>query len=101
MNFTKKQGIVITGFTGLLACPWDAFHEDVEKRLGRPVFTHEFAEKPMWEEVKEAYKEDFLAMCQGTDHLINLAYHVSAYIRENDQWNAQRGLDDIIKELEE
>lgn len=101
MNFTKKQGLVITGYTGLLACPWDAFHEDVEKRLGRPVFTHEFAEKPMWEEIKEAYKEDFLAMCKGNAEIINTAYHVSTCIREYNHWSAQVALDDIIKELEE
>lgn len=25
-----------------LCCPFDVFHESVEKSLGRPVFTHEF-----------------------------------------------------------
>lgn len=29
-------------FTTELACPFDVFHEAVEKSLGRPVFTHEF-----------------------------------------------------------
>ena len=29
-------------FTAELACPFEVFHEAVEKSLGRPVFTHEF-----------------------------------------------------------
>lgn len=29
-------------FTKELSCPFDVFHEAVEKSLGRPVFTHEF-----------------------------------------------------------
>jgi hypothetical protein len=29
-------------FTVELMCPFDIFHEAVEKSLGRPVFTHEF-----------------------------------------------------------
>jgi hypothetical protein len=29
-------------FTAELMCPFDVFHEAVEKSLGRPVFTHEF-----------------------------------------------------------
>jgi hypothetical protein len=29
-------------FTTELCCPFDVFHEAVEKSLGRPVFTHEF-----------------------------------------------------------
>jgi hypothetical protein len=29
-------------FTTELSCPFDVFHEAVEKSLGRPVFTHEF-----------------------------------------------------------
>ena len=30
-------------FTTELSCPFDVFHEAVEKSLNRPVFTHEFA----------------------------------------------------------
>lgn len=29
-------------FTTELCCPFDVFHEAVEKSLGRPVYTHEF-----------------------------------------------------------
>ena len=61
-KLTKEQAIVITGFTGKLACKFADFHEDVVKRLGRPVFTHEFGDADFALELNELYREDFLAM---------------------------------------
>ena len=61
-KFTKEQAIVITGFTGKLACKFADFHEDVERRLGRPVFTHQFGDKDFSNKIEELYRADFLAM---------------------------------------
>jgi len=62
MKFTKEQALVITGFTGYMAVEsFSDFHEDVEKRLGHPVFTHQFPS--LREKIKEAYADDFLGMC--------------------------------------
>lgn len=64
--FTKEQAVVITGFTGVMACKcFSDFHSDVEKRLGRPVFTHEFGSKEFSREIKDLYAGDFLAMILG------------------------------------
>ena len=59
---TKEQGLVITGFTGITAVDFGEFQLDVKKRLGRPVFTHELADKELWKEIKELYRADFLNM---------------------------------------
>ncbi len=32
-------------------------------KLSRPVFTHEFADKDVIEEIKERVRDDFLALC--------------------------------------
>jgi hypothetical protein len=61
-KLTKEQAIVITGFTGFMACSFSDFHEDVEKLLGRPVYTHEFGDKEFSKLIKELYKTDFMAM---------------------------------------
>jgi len=61
-TLTKEQAIVITGFTGKLACKFSDFHGDVERRLGRPVFTHEFGNQKFAEEIEELYRQDFLEM---------------------------------------
>lgn len=59
-KLTKEQAIVITGFTGVLCCEFSDFHADVEKRMGTPVWTHEFASNR--DAVKELYRTDFMAM---------------------------------------
>lgn len=60
MTLTLEQAIIVTGYTGFLACPFSIFHSDVERRLGRPFFTHEFAASA--ELLRELYREDFLAL---------------------------------------
>ena len=62
-ELTKEQAIIVSGFTGYAACAFGHLHEDVEKRLGRPVWTHEFANKEFAEEVRDVYRHDFLEMC--------------------------------------
>ena len=44
-------------------CRFADFHEDVEKRLQRPVLTHEFVNEDFMQFVKEVYREDFLDIC--------------------------------------
>jgi hypothetical protein len=61
-KLTKEQAIVITGYTGITACNFGDFHGDVERRLGHPVFTHEFAMQSMRDKLQEMYREDFLSM---------------------------------------
>lgn len=64
-KLTKEQAVVITGFTGIMSCNFSDFHADVERRMGRPVFTHEFAFNA--DEVKELYREDFLDMIDAPE----------------------------------
>ena len=62
-QLTKEQAIIITGYTGIIAGNFADFHEDVEKRLQRPVLTHEFVNDDFMKQVKELYREDFLDIC--------------------------------------
>lgn len=60
------QAVVISAYTGIACCNFAHIHAEVEKRLSRPVLTHEFAIKSFWEgEIKPAFKDDFLALCHG------------------------------------
>lgn len=62
-SLTKEQAIVITGFTGFSVCHVGVFLEDLEKRIGYPVLTHQLADKDFMDEVKELYREDFVKLC--------------------------------------
>lgn len=62
-RLTPYQALIITGYTGILACDFELFHADVQQRLGRAIYTHELGSERMNEDIKEAYKSDFLALC--------------------------------------
>lgn len=62
VEMTEFQKIVLTGFTGILCCKFDKFHEDVEKRIGHGVFTHQFGDEEFAEKAKELYRDDFMSI---------------------------------------
>ncbi len=63
---TFEQAIVVSGYTGFLACNFEHLHADLEKRMGRPVFTHEIP--ALEEEMKALYRDDFFAICRPWMH---------------------------------
>jgi len=61
-QLTKEQAIILTGFTGIMMLNFGEFHEAVEKRLGHPVFTHQFGSQDFMDMLKELYREDFIKL---------------------------------------
>ena len=59
-TLTPEQAVVVSAFTGYHIGDFGLMHEAVEKKLGRPVFTHEFP--TIREEIREAFRDDFIAM---------------------------------------
>jgi hypothetical protein len=64
-RLTAEQGIIISAYTGFLCCDFSDMHAAIEKKLGRPVFTHELGGHAMADQIKEAFKDDFLSICAG------------------------------------
>jgi len=60
---TKEQAAIIGVYTGFSCGPFSDVHEKFEKLLGRPVWTHEMADKEIWNLAKEKVKDEFLALC--------------------------------------
>jgi hypothetical protein len=57
---TKREGCVLTAYTGVMLCNNFAdFHGYAEKLLGRPIFTHEFANDKVVEELRKASEKEF------------------------------------------
>lgn len=65
LKLTKEQAAIVGAFTGITASNFSIIHEYAEEKLGRAIFTHEFATKELAEELKNASKSDFLAICYG------------------------------------
>lgn len=61
-KLTNEQAVILTGFTGITCCNFGDLQADVEKRLGRPVWTHEFGDESFADKVKELYREDFMSL---------------------------------------
>lgn len=60
---TKEQAAIIGVYTGISCGPFSDVHEKFEQLLGRPVWTHEMADKEIWNLAKEKVKDEFLALC--------------------------------------
>lgn len=59
---TKEEKLLVSAYTGYLMTDVSDFQTFIEKKLGRPVWTHELADKTVWNELKEVLQEDFLRL---------------------------------------
>lgn len=60
----KKERLVVSAYTGILMCEFHELQEYIERLLGRPVLTHEFADHSLWDAVKEKVRPEFLRLCE-------------------------------------
>ena len=64
---TKQECAIIMAYTGicmLTGNEFSVFHEYIEKLMNRPVYTHELANKEVWEEIKKKSEDDFMNICE-------------------------------------
>lgn len=64
-KITNEQAAIIGAYTGYLCGSFADLHAYVERKLGRPIFTHELGDKKMIVEIKEAVRDDFISICHG------------------------------------
>lgn len=64
---TYHEKIVVSAYTGYLMCDFSDMHEYIEKKLGRPVWTHEMANEDIQEAIRNAVHPDFIALCGHKD----------------------------------
>lgn len=64
---TLEQGIILTGYTGTLLAPMSDYHKDAERRMGRPILSHEFGDQRTVGTLKAIYREDFLHLVSGME----------------------------------
>jgi hypothetical protein len=63
---TLDQAVIVSGYTGVLICPFDKLHREIEQRLGHPVWTHQLPDL-MESHIKPAFKDDFLALAPAEE----------------------------------
>lgn len=62
-RLTREQAAVIGAFTGISCGPFSDVHKKIEDLLGRPVWTHEMADKELWQEVRRLVEQEFYDIC--------------------------------------
>lgn len=60
----REVAAIIGAYTGIAAGPVPDIQTYAERVLGRPVWTHEFGTRQMFDELKEASRADFLRVCE-------------------------------------
>ena len=63
---TQEERLIVSAYTGILMTDFDKFHEYCEKVMGRPVWTHEFANESFNKELKGKVKNNFIKLCGNT-----------------------------------
>ena len=61
---TEKERIIVSAYTGYLMCDFSKVHEYIEQKLGRSVWTHEFADEKLFEEIQDKCRDDFRALAE-------------------------------------
>ena len=64
---TKQEKLIITAYTGICMVDFGDFQEYVEKKLGRQVWTHEFANEELTEELRAKVRDEFIELCKKED----------------------------------
>lgn len=64
-KLTKEQAAIVGAYTGVAAGPFGDIQEYAERVLGRPIWTHEFADPRVSDELRAAARDDFIAICHG------------------------------------
>ena len=60
---TRDEALLLSAYTGYLLVPdFSDVHEFYEKTLGRPIYTHEFVDEKIVEEIKEKLKPEIMSM---------------------------------------
>ena len=65
---TKKEAVLISAYTGyLLTKEFSDYHQYCEKLIGKPIYTHEFADKDTQEEIRRKCKPLIIDMINNED----------------------------------
>lgn len=56
----RREGAVLSAFTGYMLCDFDVFHRYAEEIMERPIWTHEFGQESMANALKEKSTPEFM-----------------------------------------
>lgn len=65
----RRESAIISAYTGISfgGKLFSDFHQYVEEKFGRPVWTHEMAEECFWCALKELATQDFIDLAKNIE----------------------------------
>lgn len=57
---TIREAAIVTMYTGILIGKFSDAHGYAEELMGRPIFTHEFANQELVDKIKNQARQDFI-----------------------------------------
>ena len=70
MSMTREEAILLSAYTGFLLAPdFSEVHKFCEDTLGRPIWTHEFADKDVQKEIQDKLRPQIMKLIQSTNAL--------------------------------
>ena len=66
MSMTREEAILLSAYTGYLLAPdFSQVHKFCEDTLGRPIWTHEFADRCLQKEIQEKLRPQIMELVQN------------------------------------
>ena len=66
MSMTNEEAILLSAYTGFLLVPdFSDVHKFCEDTLGRPIWTHEFADQDVQKEIREKLRPQIMELVQN------------------------------------
>jgi len=62
-RLTREQAAIVGAYTGFAAGPFADIQNYAEKVLHRQIWTHELGQRSVAQELRDASRADFLAIC--------------------------------------
>ena len=67
---TREEAILLSAYTGFLLAPdFSEVHKFCEDTLGRPIWTHEFADQDVQKEIREKLRPQIMELVQNISAL--------------------------------
>lgn len=96
MSMTKEEAILLSSYTGVLLVPdFSDVHKFCEDTLGRPIWTHEFADQDVQKEIREKLRPQIMELVQNISALRPITREQVEKMRGK---FFQAGIDDVAQD---
>ena len=96
---TKEEKLIVSAYTGYVMIDFNEIHKFIEKKLERPVWTHEFTNGPVLDELRDILRSDFLKICDNTPLSPELFRAAMARASEEGTEEGHERMDMVMVEL--